>query len=164
MSWYSLSVKPIDEYTSAVIAGIFRSISATLLVLLSLAGCNSGFHWEGQWRGNRNLPVKPGENAALLHTAGDVKLIIESGGQFKMTEMGIPLTGSIRYDGDKAFLKIETRFDRRMDREPKEVQDANKEIELVPQKDGSISFRDPGSFFPEPLTLRREAEASSGGS
>jgi len=92
---------------------------------------------------------------------GTVKLIIGPASQFKMTDMGIPLTGTVRYDGDKAYLKIETRFGQPMSREPKETQDANKEIELTPQKDGSISFNDPAGYIPGALILKRE---SSGGS
>lgn len=147
-----------------MIAGIFRSISAAtllLLVLLSPIGCGSGFKWEGTWQGNRGLSVPPGANKALYHTLGDVKVTIKSG-QFTMRLESIPVTGSVRYEGEKAFLKIETRFGQRMDREAIEVQQANKELELTAQKDGTISFVDPGGHFPEPVVLKRLKEESSG--
>lgn len=159
MSWYSLSVKPMDEYTSAVIAGIARSISvaALLAVVLSPIGCGPRFNWEGTWTGNRNLPPKNGEDPIVLRTIGQVTVIIE-GSQFKMKEGGMPFTGTVRHADGKAFLKVETRMNTPISKEPKEVQDAMKEIELTPREDGKIDFVDPGGLITEPLALEREVK------
>jgi hypothetical protein len=163
MSLYSLSVKPIEEYTSAVIAGIFRSISAAgmFALVLCLIGCGSGFKWQGEWNGNRNLKPAEGENPGITRTLGQVTLQIDSMG-FKLKEAGIPYEGTVRYDDGKAYLKIETRLGTSMDKEPQEVQDQNKEIILTSRSDGKIDFYDPGGFFTEPLTLERTAAGSEG--
>jgi len=73
-----------------------------------------------------------------------------------MSEAGVPLTGSVRYENEKAFLRIETRFNIPIEKEPKEVQEQNKEIELKSRKDGKIEFFDPAGYFKEPLLLERQ--------
>ncbi len=155
MSWYSKSVKPIDEYTSAVIAGIWRSISVVALIGLVLAllflGCGSGFRWDGDWAGNRNLKVPPGENPGAFRTIGQVSLTIEAG-SFTLREMGIVFRGPVRFDDGKAFLKIESAMDNPLEK-------PLPEIELTPGSDGTtINYVNPGGEFTEPLTLQREAK------
>lgn len=150
----------MDEYTSAVIAGIVRSISAgaIFLVALALIGCSSGFAWEGTWKGNHNLTPSAGENPYLIRTLGQVTLVIKSGA-FEMSEAGVPYTGSVRYENEKAFLKIETRHNVPIAKEPKEIQDQNKEFELKSRKDGKIEFFDPAGYFKEPLLLERQPQS-----
>ncbi|MBC8063356.1 MAG: hypothetical protein H7Y17_00875 [Chlorobia bacterium] len=140
-----------------MIAGIYRIISAVVALLLAMAllGCGSGFKWDGEWKGNRDLKVKPGDNPGIARTMGQVTLTIDSGA-FKMSEAGVPYTGSVRIDGDKAFLKIETRMNIPIEKEPKEVQDQIKEIELTSRTDGKIDFYDPAGFFTEPVTIERQ--------
>lgn len=159
MSSYSLSVKPIDEYISAVIAGICRSISAVSLfaLVLVVTGCGPSFNFQGEWKGNRKLPVKPGENPGLINTLGQVTLQVDSVG-FKLAEMGVPHEGTIRYEDGKAYLKVETRFGVALSKESKEIQNQFKEIVLTPRSDGKIDYYDPGGNFPEPLTLEKAAE------
>lgn len=156
MSWNSPSVKPIDEYISAVIAGIVRSISAIAvgLLVLSLSGCGSGFDFQGEWKGNRKLSTLPGENPAIANTLGQVTLQID-GSRFKLKEAGLPHEGAVRYGEGKAFLKVETRLGVPLDKEPKEVQDQFLEIVLTPRSDGGIDYHDPGGDFPEPLILEK---------
>lgn len=156
MSSYSLSVKPIDEYISAVIAGICRSISAVSLfaLVLVVTGCGPSFNFHGEWKGNRKIAVIPGENPAIANTLGQVTVQVDSVG-FKMKEAGIPLEGTIRYEDGKAFLRVETRLGRPLSKEPKEVQEQFKEIILTPRSDGKIDYYDPGSNSPKPLTLQR---------
>ena len=156
MSWNSPSVKPIDEYISAVIAGIVRSISATALValVLAVAGCSSGFDFQGEWKGNRKLTSIPGENPAIANTLGQVTLQID-GSRFKLKEAGLPLEGSVRYSDGKAFLKVDTRLGQPLEREPREVQDRFLEIVVTPRSDGGVDYHDPGGDFPEPLILER---------
>ena len=156
MSSYSLSVKPIDEYISAVIAGICRSISVVSLfaLVLVVTGCGPSFNFQGEWKGNRKIAVLPGENPAIANTLGQVTIQVDSVG-FKMKEAGIPLEGTIRYEDGKAFLRVETRLGRPLSKEPQEVQDQFKEIILTPRSDGKIDYYDPGGKIPEPLTLQR---------
>lgn len=158
MSSYSLSVKPIEEYTSAVIAGIYRSISAAgmFALVLCLLGCGGGFNWQGEWKGNRNLKPAKDENPGVTTTLGQVNLKIDSVG-FKLTEAGIPYEGTVRFDDGKAYLKVETRMGVSMANEPKEIQDQMKEIVLTSRSDGKVDFYDPGGFFTEPVTLERAA-------
>jgi hypothetical protein len=106
--------------------------------------------------GNRNLAPVDGENPGVTTTLGEVTLIIDSSG-FKLKEMGVPHTGTIRHADGKAYLKIETRFGNPISREPQEVQDQMKEIELTPRSDGKIDFYDPGGTFKEPVILERQA-------
>lgn len=154
MRSYSLEVRPIEEYTSAVIAGILRIISAGALLLLVL-GCGPSFNYEGVWRGNRDLKINSGENPGVVRTLGQVTLEIK-GNTFKLTEAGMPVAGSVTFRDGKARLKIETRAGTPIEREPKEIQGQIKEIELTPRSDGNMDFYDPGGFFPDPLTLKRE--------
>ena len=101
-----------------------------------------------------------GENPGALRTLGQVKLVID-GSTFKMSEAGIPYTGSIRFDGEKAFLKVETRLETPVEKEPKEVRDQLKDYEITTTKEGKLSFVDPGGFFSDPLLLERHAESGS---
>ena len=161
MSSYSLSVKPMEEYNSAVIAGIVRSISVALCLgmVLVLAGCSSGFNFNGTWKGNRNLAVKPGENPFVVGTLGQVNLIIDRV-SFKLTEAGIPMEGTVRYEDGKALLRIETRLGTPITKEPPEIQEIFKqEILLTPRPDGRLDFFDPANpDFPEPVALERIKE------
>ena len=161
MSSYSLSVKPIEEYNSAVIAGIVRSISFAFFLglVLVLPGCGQSFNFNGTWKGNRNLAVKPGENPFALKTMGQVTLIVDRIG-FKLVEAGIPMEGTFRTENGKGYLKIESRLGTPITREPPEIQDQFKaEIVLTPRKDGKLDFFDPANtFFPEPVPLVRERE------
>ena len=143
-----------------MIAGIVRSISAVCVLALGslLGGCSNGFAWEGEWRGNHNLPVKNGENPGLIRTLGQVTVKIH-GDQFVMAEAGVPYTGSVRFSDKKAFLKIETRFDRPIEKEPAEVQKQMKEIELTGNSDGTASFKDPGGFLPEAVLLSKSGRS-----
>jgi len=125
-------------------------------------GCGPTFQWEGYWRGNRNLPA--GSDPVISRTLGDVKLYMDPNNQFRLVKEGIPMTGSVRFEDAKAYLKIETRLNTPMDKEPPEVQAANKEIVLTPQQDGTISFVDPGGFDAEPVILKRQAKQPSSGS
>jgi hypothetical protein len=147
----------MEVYTSAVIAGILRSISAAGLVLLVLlpSGCGPQFNFDGTWKGNRNLPIKNGENPGVVRTLGQVTLTIE-GSRFKLAEMGIPMDGSFTVRDGKGFLKIESRAGTPIDKEPAEIQKQMKEIELTPRKDGKLDYFDPGGFFDSPVTLTRE--------
>jgi len=158
MSWNSLSVKPIDEYISAVIAGIGRSISAASLfaLVLALTGCGSSFDFHGEWKGNRKIPTLPGENPAIAQTLGQITLQID-GPRFNLKQIGIPHEGSVRHEEGKAYLKVETRMGAPLVNEPTEVQARYQEIVLTPRSDGKIDFHDPGGEFPEPLTLERAA-------
>lgn len=160
MSWNSPSVKPIDEYISAVIAGIVTSISAAALValVLALGGCSSGFDFQGEWKGNRKLTTIPGENPAIANTLGQIIVQID-GSRFKLKEAGLPHEGSVRFAEGKAFLKVESRLGQPLDQEPKEVQDQFLEIVLTPRSDGGVDYHDPGGDFPEPLILERTSKA-----
>jgi hypothetical protein len=130
-----------------------------LLALGSLlGGCSSGFGWEGEWRGNHSLPVKNGENPGLIRTLGQVTVKIR-GDRFEMAEAGVPYTGSVRFEDKRAFLKIETRFDRPIEKEPIEVQKQMKEIELTGNANGTATFRDPGGFLPEPVVLSKSGRS-----
>ena len=82
-----------------------------------------------------------------------------------MTEAGIPFSGSIQYQDNKAYLKVETRFDRPIEKEAPEVQETfKKPIELTPQKDGTVGYVNPGGFDTSRLILKRELKKDSGGS
>lgn len=143
-----------------MIAGIVRSISAATVaaLVLALVGCGSGFSYQGTWKGNRNLEPKPGENPAIIRTLGQVTLIVDGMG-FKLVEAGINMEGTLRYEDGKAYLKIESRLGMSVENEPKEVRDQLREIVLTPRPDGNLDFFDPGGFFTEPVTLKREKES-----
>src|SRR5688572_14692754 len=110
MSWYSLSVRPIEEYTSAVIAGIVRiiSVAALLGLVLALVTCGSGFNFDGTWTGNRNIAPKDGDDPGIFRTMGQVDLTIAAG-RFELRETGVPFRGTVRYEDGKAILTIDTR-------------------------------------------------------
>lgn len=162
MSSYSLSVKPIEEYTSAVIAGIVRiiSVAALLALVLVLVTCGSGFNFDGTWKGNRNLPPLPDEQLGLSRTLGEVELKIEAG-RFELQETSIPFRGTVRYEDGKAILTIDTRFDTPVEKEPKEIQEQIREIVITPREDGKVEYVNPASAFPEPLALEREVKKKS---
>jgi len=132
-----------------------------LVVLAFAAGCSGpGFSWAGEWKGRRDLKPKPGENEVILNTIAMVSLKLNPNGTFELFEGGAPKTGDYRIEGEKAFLKVKTFFDRPIEAQGEVAVKMNQEIELSAQKDGSILFRDPAGLSQDSLVLRREKSES----
>ncbi len=61
------------------------------------------YQWDGQWSGNRNYPVKTGDNPVVAHTLGKVDLTLKDG-RYELFEGGIPRSGV--FDRGGATLKL----------------------------------------------------------
>lgn len=134
-----------------------RLLLSLLFALTLLAGCSGpSFSWAGEWKGKRDLKPKPGENEVILNTIAMVSLKLNPNGTFELFEGGAPKTGDYRVDGEKAYLKVKTFFDRPIEAQGEVAVKMNQEIELSAQKDGSILFRDPAGLAQESIVLRRE--------
>lgn len=135
---------------------IIKSISLAAIVIC--IGCAPTFNWQGQWRGERNLPTPPGGDPSVGKTLGRVDLEIDAGGTFTLIEAGIPKTGKIRTSGMTATLTVEHIAGRPIARLGEGIVKANLPIKLEATREGTILFVDPGGFFAEAVTLQRQAK------
>lgn len=123
------------------------------IMILGL-GCAPKFAWVGKWTGNRNLPVKPGDNPAIVHTIGQVELTFEPSGKFVLVEGGVPKTGYATLSDKEARLKIETFMGKPIAQVGGREQLEQPVIVSV-QKDGTLSLVDPAGFDTRPIVLKR---------
>ncbi|MBZ0214673.1 MAG: hypothetical protein K8H99_12805 [Nitrospirae bacterium] len=137
-------------------AAIPRSISVGLtlgLVLVLALGCVRTWSADGEWLGQREVPVS-GLDPAVAKSLGLVKLTIRDG-RFELLEAGIPKEGSVRYDPDRALLHVEKYMGRPMDQAAKGIRENNVPLEIKPGHDGTLLFHDPKGFDREPLVLKK---------
>ncbi len=135
----------------------------TLSVGLALAGsasCGPRFDYGGTWTGDRDLPVPEGGNPAVARTLGKIELTILANGRFEMLHEGLPKTGTVRYESDRAFLEIKSILGEAVKEMGEPVVRHNRALELRPVDLNSIELRDPAGFYPEPVVLRRKTQPS----
>jgi len=130
-------------------------IALGIAVSLAACGGTSRSWWEGRWLGNRNLPLRPGENELAIKTIGRVDLTIQGNGRFELFEGGVPKSGRVRFAGDKAYLKVETFFWKPIEAQGDAAVAMNKEIELS-RIGERVRFFDPAGFDKEPIILVRQ--------
>jgi hypothetical protein len=117
-------------------------------------GCGQSLRLEGKWLGSRPVESDPDADPAVVTTLSKVDLRIGANGRFTLFERGLPKGGVIRYAGAKAFLEVNELVGRPLAKQPKEVRDQFQPIELTPQKDGSLLYRDP-AILEQPIVLKR---------
>lgn len=129
------------------------------LTSLLVSGCaRSGFQWEGEWEGKLDIQPRPGEDAAILNTLAKVSLKIEPGGRFGLFQGGVPFEGEFREWNGQGFLKIDRYMDRPLPTEGPLSRLGDREIELKPNKDGTLRFHDPAAFDKTTVTLHRKTK------
>jgi hypothetical protein len=165
----------MEEYTSAVMAGIRPIISGgrllTLLCLLLLTGCSKADpKWIGTWTGNIKLKPLPGQNETMINTLGKVEVTIHPDRTFDLFESGLPKAGTVSYSNGKAYLKIETLMGKPIEGEGDAAVKMNHDITLTLLDDNTLQYVDPGSprrdpdgTMPEPLKLERKTQPAQTG-
>jgi hypothetical protein len=153
MSEYSSFVKPMDVYTSVVMAAISRSISFAALLLGSFGaviGCRPSFEWQGSWSGTRNLAIVPGTAPEVANSVRRVTLVIKENGEYELHTSGVPTGGFFHGSGKQATLEQITKFN--------VAQGSDKPITLTAKDDSTITLSSPDSFDSGPITLHRESQ------
>lgn len=135
-------------------AGLALGVGA----LVAGLACAPSFRFAGDWRGHRDIEVKPGEDAAMLRTISRIDLKIEPDGHFDMVDAGMPKSGRVRYGDGKAFLEVKTLMNRPIEEAGPGVQRQNREIELTPDGPDALLFHDPAGFDPGPIRLERQSQ------
>ncbi len=108
--------------------------------------------------GNRDLAPMDEVPADVARTMGAIDIRLAPDGGFTMLESGVPTSGTVRFSGSKAYLKIERRFDRPIADLGEGALRRNIEIELVLRSDGTIRYTDPGAFDPKSVILKRKSQ------
>jgi hypothetical protein len=137
-----------------------------LLLAVAICGCNGpSYKWAGEWQGNMNLKPSPGFDEVKAHTAGMVELTIRDNGTFYLFSL-LEMEGTLRYEGDKAYLTIETIMKQPVRAHGEAAEKMNKEIVLTPLDENTILYEDPGEVRrlpdgskPPPLKLSRKAKS-----
>ena len=91
--------------------GITKIISVGVAILI-LAGCAPQYAWEGTWKGERNLPLRPGVSDSVRRTAAKIDLKILPNGTFEIFESGLPKSGHTVPSNGKLVLRVENIMDR----------------------------------------------------
>lgn len=133
-----------------------RIISGGLLAGLALAGCGgSRSELLGAWAGEREGLIRPeAKNDPIAQGLKRVELTIKPDDSFELSDIGIPMAGTVRYDGSTARLKPKTRLGRPVNEDPRIAANIS-EFTLELNKDGSAIFRTHEN--PEGVTLRRKS-------
>jgi len=145
-------------------AGMYQIITISLAVGLASLGCTgTRSNWVGTWTGENPELVKPGMTDDIANTLRRVTLELRPDGTFDLVQAGVPFSGNVSYGDDRCFLKITTMFERRIDAMGPNAAEANKEIRVERQPDGSVLLVDPTSFHDSPIKLTRKAQPSEPG-
>ncbi len=128
------------------------------MLAIAVSGCGGGLDLTGKWTGRREGKIPEGGNPVFYGTILRVELTVHEDGRFDLFEGGIPKSGSIRYSGGKAYLKIDTVMDQPIERAGEAVVKANREIELTSAGKNRIEYKDPGGFDSTPVILRKQPQ------
>ena len=157
MRAYSSSLRPMEEYTSLVMAAIGRSISfrsvlrwVTVASLVPVSfGCGPRFSYQGEWKGTQSIQAKPGADPEIVASYQKVTLSVQPSGQFKLRLETFDYEGTLQVDGDSATLRPERFQGVRIERQPESLQI---QATLTPNPDGSITLKVNSR---DPIVLRR---------
>jgi hypothetical protein len=103
--------------------------------------------------GNRNLTL-PDTDKYTAYTIGRVTLKITDN-KFEATEMGVPISGSVSYEGKKARLQIEKLMLLPLARDAAKD---HPDIDVTPQPDGTLLYDNPRAVDHKPLALKRQTK------
>ncbi|MEZ0325482.1 MAG: hypothetical protein ACAH95_06220 [Fimbriimonas sp.] len=123
-------------------------------LFLWLGNRSSRLNLTGQWVGFRKMDAKEGADPSIVKTLTKVELRILPNRRFSLFERGLPKRGRVDYSEDRATLEITELAGKGMETQPEHVRDEYGPIEVIPQKDGSLLYRDPKLMEP-PVFLRR---------
>lgn len=111
--------------------------------------------WEGDWEGRLDVEPRPGEDVAILNTLAKVSLKIKPNRRFELFQGGVPFEGEFREWNGMGFLRIDRYMDRPLPTDGPLSRLGDREIELKPNKDGTIRFYDPAAYAKTTVTLHR---------
>lgn len=103
-----------------------------------------------------DIQPRPGEDVAVLNTLAKVSLRIGSDHRFELFQAGVPFEGTFREWNGRAFLTIDRYMDRPLPSDGPLSRLGEKEIELKPNKDGTLRLYDPAAFDKTAITLHRK--------
>lgn len=121
-------------------------------MIIAGAACGGGeSRFVGSWVGIRKLANEANMPTHIQNTLKPVNLEIKSDGTFKLEEYGIPSTGDVAYQANKALLTVKTQMNRAL---PPESEP--KPLELEIGTDGTAKFRDPAGFDTSWVIMKRK--------
>lgn len=145
-------------------AGMLKIVPLSLILALTTAsfcGCGNSHRWQGKWVGKRDVKPRPGEDISILNTLTKIELTVHSDGRFDLLQSGVPFGGRIRDVGKKAYLKVDSYFNKYILDDPSMKRLTDSEIELSAVNENEISFHDPTGFDEKPVVLKREITSKS---
>lgn len=98
-----------------------------------------------------------GDNKIIARTLGRVELTIH-GTTFDLFEGGIPKTGTVRFENNVAYLKVEKFMGRPIAEQGSAAVAMNVEVRVEPLGPDAVSYHDPAGFDPQPIRLERVSQ------
>ena len=125
-----------------------------------LISCGPRTDFRGIWSGKRSDKAPPGVPSYEWASISQVKLYIYDNGRFDMMNMGLPKSGTIVVDGNKATLTVTKIANQDVSRQTEETKSTLGPIEIVKQTDGTVLFNDPKSADPTQVVLKQTATSA----
>ncbi len=94
----------------------------------------------GKWIAFRD--IEGGADPAMNKSLSKVEVQIFANRTFYLFERGLPKKGRVHYTSDRAVLEITDLAGRELARQPESVRADYGPIDLVPQKDGTLLYKD----------------------
>jgi len=102
----------------------------------------------------------PGTAPYVMFTINTIKLEIMPNGRFALQDMGVPKSGNVSVQGDKAILTVTQVAGKSMELQSVATKDSTGPIEITGQPDQTLIYSDPKAMDPSPVRLKRIATAS----
>jgi hypothetical protein len=128
-----------------------------LALLLALAGCGRPINLDGTWVGYRKLASAEGADPSMVRTLSKVEVKIGGNGKFSLYAGQVPVSGTVRYTSEKAYLDVREIMGQGLSRQPQDVQERYGTIELTPQPDGTVLYHDP-KVAEDPVVLKKQGK------
>ena len=138
----------------------FGMLVALLGSGLCLISCGPRTDFRGIWSGKR--PGKAPESVPSYewNSIMQVNLRVYDNGRFDLLNMGLPKSGTIVTDGNKATLTVTKIANQDVQLQTAETKATIGPIELVKQSDGTLLFSDPKSADPSQVVLKQIATSA----
>jgi hypothetical protein len=125
-----------------------------------LISCGPRTDFRGIWSGKRPGKAPDGVPSYEWASISEVKLYVYDNGRFDLMNMGLPKSGTIVVEGNKATLTVTKIANQDVSRQTDETKATIGPIEVVKQPDGTVIFSDPKSADPSKVVLKQTATSA----